>query len=979
MWLFNYISINNLLLSLLVIIMTGYFATRGEKSRELSSLVLFMIMVILWQLCLLFNNTLNHPYSAYPLFYFQNSGYTALSFLGLVMFSYYFIEPVFPRERKAVFIILLLFSFSMMFHALFVEFPRASSITFNPVIDAYSIRPTPLRKYIIMTLVAESLLVVKNLVYKTIMFKGDSRRFALKVFIVAFIGISMVPLTALLGAQGRLDENIASTIGTFVASIILIYFFWTYIDYSRIRFFYSDKTRLIILFLVVIIISVLSSFTYIEYKNAYFRNLESLSRQVAFDVAGGNYDPRYYERRYGGSVEFITVMMTGNDAGLFLLGRQQRLAIPAGKGPDETLRHEFKLKDRQVRLFYYVRSGGNLIEIGFPYSEYRAYIHRFASIGFFTVIFMVVGMFFLLRFLVTLSLLTPLRGLMNGIEELQRGNLDHRIELHSLDEIGYISQQFNYMLSDLKASGDGILQSERKYRELTAMLPDIVYETDMDLNITYLNDAGCRLTGYSEADVKQGLSLASLMTDLEAIMLRKMIKIQEEDPSLPIFTHQIRRKDGSFFFGENNPSVINSGGVSVGMRGVIRDVTEKMRLEQRLIHSQKMEIIGSLAGGIAHDFNNILGGIVGSISLLDFRLKEHGTCSAEDLADDIRTLKISAERAMRMVDRILSISRRQRLSLEVTDLKEIADHVQEICKNTFDRKIELDFGRCPAGECVVLGDATQLEQVLLNLCINAHDAMTIMRGPEEEQRGTLSVHLSRFHPGREFLAKFPDASDQEYVCARVSDTGVGIDPGNQERIFDPFFTTKEKNKGTGLGLAMVYNIVRQHSGFIDMESHIDAGTRFSVYLPFTREAAASGPAGKREPEHSHGQGTILLVEDDPAIQKTTEKILKLLGYGVILAENGQRGIELYRERHAEIRAVILDMIMPKRSGNEVFPELVRINPAVRVLVSSGFRNDPRIEEVLDRGARGFLQKPYTIEQLSKELSRILAGENGAEK
>ncbi len=482
------------------------------------------------------------------------------------------------------------------------------------------------------------------------------------------------------------------------------------------------------------------------------------------------------------------------------------------------------------------------------------------------------------------------------------------------------------------------------------------------------------LTGYGVEELARGVPMGDLMDAEDYAIIRELVSRKAGDSAVSIFTHRVKRRDGGFFFGENNAGRIVSEGRVEGLRGVIRDVTEKMRLEQRLVQTQKLEIRGSLAGGIAHDFNNILGGIFGSISLMEFKIRE-GMTGPGALEEDIATMKISAERGMKMVERILGISRRQRLAMGVVDLNRIAEHVRDICRNTFDRKIELDFRIDGSSPAVVIGDATQLEQVLLNLCINAHDAMTVMRPPEEERRGTLSVLIDRVPADGDFLARYADASEIDYIRIRVEDGGVGMDSFILDHVFDPFFTTKENLRGTGLGLAMVYNIVKQHYGFIDVESRVGVGTVFTVFIPST-ELPETPREETEETGHTMGKGLILLIEDDPTIQKTCEKILGILGYDVIVAENGQRGIDIYRERHEAIDAVILDMVMPKRSGKETFIELKAIEPSVRVLVSSGFRNDSRIDDVLALGARAFLQKPYTMEQLSKVLAEILSDTDG---
>ncbi|MCK7484645.1 MAG: response regulator [Bacillus subtilis] len=248
--------------------------------------------------------------------------------------------------------------------------------------------------------------------------------------------------------------------------------------------------------------------------------------------------------------------------------------------------------------------------------------------------------------------------------------------------------------------------------------------------------------------------------------------------------------------------------------------------------------------------------------------------------------------------------------------------------------------------------------------------MTIMRKPDEHQGGTLSVSIEMIRADRHFCNAHPEAVEGDYWVFGVRDDGVGMDSRTVSKIFDPFFTTKEKGKGTGLGLAMVYNIVQQHKGFIDVYSEVGIGTTFHVYLPVF-EGADQENSKEDETNVPQGEGIVLVVDDEAIIRQTAKAILEECGYTVITAGNGEEGVEVFRKRHSELKAVLLDMVMPKKSGKEAFLEMKQIQPAVRVLMASGFRQDERVQAVLDLGAAGFIQKPYTLKKLAQAIHQAL--------
>ncbi len=336
----------------------------------------------------------------------------------------------------------------------------------------------------------------------------------------------------------------------------------------------------------------------------------------------------------------------------------------------------------------------------------------------------------------------------------------------------------------------------------------------------------------------------------------------------------------------------------------------------------------------------------------------------------IKLLEESSGRAADMVRQLLALSRKHELTLSPVDLNVTVNHVLKICANTFDKSIEIRSNGCE-GPAMVKADPTQMEQVVLNLCVNASHAMTIMRKEGEPAGGTLTISISRIFADRFFCDTHPEAHPGHYWMVSHRDTGVGMDTKTISKIFDPFFSTKKTGMGTGLGLAMVYNIVQQHGGFIDVYSEPGYGSTFNVFLPSLEEN--NGTAGDIETEESieKGTGLILVVDDEEIIRTTAQHMLEECGYQVITAVNGDEGISAYREKYSEIKAVLLDVAMPLKSGAETFAEMKKINPSVKVLLTSGFKQDDRVQKLLARGVDDFIQKPYSMIELSKKIKKTI--------
>ena len=395
-----------------------------------------------------------------------------------------------------------------------------------------------------------------------------------------------------------------------------------------------------------------------------------------------------------------------------------------------------------------------------------------------------------------------------------------------------------------------------------------------------------------------------------------------------------------------------------------RDISEIRKAEQELQQAQKMESVGTLAGGIAHDFNNILGGILGTLALLKLKRDKGERLSEERLFGYLDTVTETTLRAKDMVTQLLTLSRRHKLNLAPVNLSPVLQNVCRIASTSFDKSVVFDVQI--EEQIPVKADANSLEQVFLNICINAAHAMTIMRPPGEAWGGTLAIRQEKVH-----LEKQPGKEAGAYWRISINDSGVGMDNSNLEQIFVPFFTTKSKDSGSGLGLSMVYNIVRQHKGFIEVESEPEIGSSFHVFLPVATDLQTA-PDNRNEPALIKGEGVILVIDDEQLIRENAAEILSECGYRVLTAADGSQGVELYRQQQDEISAVLLDLVMPVMSGKEAFLALKQIDPQVKVLLSSGFRQDTRVDEILSAGAADFIQKPYSLHGLSQAISQLLS-------
>ncbi|MBN2297459.1 MAG: response regulator [Deltaproteobacteria bacterium] len=567
----------------------------------------------------------------------------------------------------------------------------------------------------------------------------------------------------------------------------------------------------------------------------------------------------------------------------------------------------------------------------------------------------------------------PILNLAHVSQEIAKSsNYSIRVEKSSKEEIGVLYDGFNNMLDQIqkrelerKKAEKELEYAKNLLNNVVNSMPSILISTDAQGNITHWNNSAIYHTGITYTDaIGKPLWKTAPMFQRYKVDYDTVIKTQmPTEYYRETFDHSESRYYNVTLF----PLVAD------GPQGVVirmDDVTELEEKDNELRQAQKMESIGMLAGGIAHDFNNVLVGIVGSISILQHKLKSSDFLKNEDMDKFIKVMHNASLRATDMVQQLLTLSKKQELSLTQVDLNETIVNVLKICQNTFEKNIELKTS-LPQERALVLADETQIEQVILNLCINAYHAMSIMRNDSEDASGSLYISLDEMKPDNQFYQTHPGAADKIYWKISIRDTGVGMSKEILNKIFDPFFTTKQKDKGTGLGLTVVYNIVQQHNGFIDVSSECNAGTTFDIYLPKPLSMDFAEKIHKDDIVHK-GEGLILVVDDEEMVRYLARVILEECGYEVIFAEDGEQAIQLFRKHHKDIKAVLLDMVMPKKVGKETYIEMKAIDKDVKVLLSSGFKKDERVEAVLKLGVNGFIQKPYTISNLSDALHSILS-------
>lgn len=596
---------------------------------------------------------------------------------------------------------------------------------------------------------------------------------------------------------------------------------------------------------------------------------------------------------------------------------------------------------------------------------------------YFSFIFILFGLFLALYF--ASSFTKPLWQIVALAASGAQGDYSSRLNITRKDEFGQLAHNLDEFMEEIEISHSQLSDSEMRFRTLFERSSDarIIMEDGQFIDC---NEAAITMIGCPDKEYLQGKTPIEISPEVQPNGKRSVVLFEDIRRALThhgseLFEWEHIKYDGSHFLAE-----VQLTSIGTEEKQIIhirwRDITEakqireaKLRAEEQLLQMQKMETVGTLAGGFAHDFNNILSGIVGTLSLLRFELDKKGKIEQKNLEEGLGVMEQSGERAEKMVYQMLTLSRKQELHFEPVDLNEAIRSVVKLASGSLDKSVEIHtlYSEKPA---MVNADPAQIEQVLLNFCVNGAHAMTIMRSKNESWGGKLALSIDTIEADKEFCAVHPEAKPGTYWCVSISDTGIGMNKNTLAKIFTPFYTTKEKGMGTGLGLSMVYNIIKQHNGFIYVYSEIGKGTSFDTYLPCLIQEDTSSIIDKNE-SSVEGTGTILVIDDETIMQKMAEKMLITCGYKVIVAKDGTEGLKLYRENKNAISVVLLDMVMPGLSGKDVFISLKYINEQVKVILSSGFHQDERVQAILQLGVKAFIQKPYRLQTLSNTVRDVL--------
>jgi two-component system, cell cycle sensor histidine kinase and response regulator CckA len=500
-------------------------------------------------------------------------------------------------------------------------------------------------------------------------------------------------------------------------------------------------------------------------------------------------------------------------------------------------------------------------------------------------------------------------------------------------------------------------ESEKRFRELVELLPQSIFEFGLGGRILFANQSALHTFGYHQEDLDNGLNIRDLLAEEDHQRVRADIAQADDRPRRSGTEYTARHRDGRHFpvIAYTNP--IRKGGHTIGIRGIVIDLTDIRNLEKRLNIAQKMEAVGQLAGGVAHDLNNLLSPILGYAEIL-----------LDDIAPQdsnrpaIQSIQNAGQKARDLVQQLLAFARKQPLQITTIDLNQIVSGFETLLRRSIreDILIAIDLTEVPA---LIQADAGQIEQVIMNLAVNAQDAMP--------KGGHLTLETAVIGLDENYVKEHPGVTPGRHVMLSLSDTGQGIPHAHRERIFDPFFTTKERDKGTGLGLSTVYGIVKQHQGDIWLYSEPDQGTTFKIFFPAANGQAKPIAAHQDNRQAARGTETIMVVEDNAMLRDMAQKILERHGYNVLVAGNGEDCLQRLTTHDGPVHLLLTDVVMPEMNGRELYARLAPLRPDLKVLYMSGYTDNVILQHGVLEADIDFIQKPFSVQGLANKIRMIL--------
>ena len=581
----------------------------------------------------------------------------------------------------------------------------------------------------------------------------------------------------------------------------------------------------------------------------------------------------------------------------------------------------------------------------------------------------------LLGALLAWIIVRPIRQMTAIMEKTASGELSGTLEIRRHDEIGVLARVFNAMTEKLYSTLEGLKQSEAKYRRIFEHAIEGLFQSTLEGRFLNVNPAMVHILGYdSPEDLIESISDMRTQLYLHPEDRDQLVADLQREGSVIGREVQFRRKDGQVIWVSLEDRIrYDTAGRPLLIEGFLVDVSEKrrdeqkrLRLEEQVRQAQKMETIGLLAGGIAHDFNNLLTVIDGYTEIALSK-----TEISDELRHDLIEVKQAAGRAEALTSQLLAFGRKQLLTPRILNIGELIDGMEKMLKRLLSENIDVHVHR-PADLWTVLADPGKIEQVIMNLSINARDAM-----PEG---GVLSIETSNVVLNEDYASEHEAVEKGDYVLLVVSDTGLGMDQDTQRRIFEPFFTTKERGKGTGLGLSVVYGIVNQSGGRIFCYSEVGKGTTFKIYLP----RADDRPLQPRRLEKPTGQPiggseTVLLVEDDEPLRRLTASMLGSAGYSVLPARCGDEALLKLSETNLSLDLLITDVVLPRMDGKEVARKVRERFPTVCVLYMSGYTEDAIAHNGLLEEGIDLIPKPFDAGTLLQKMREILGRPRSAKQ